>query len=147
VITEPRNFFTTRLKKGSIDKVLLGAQGYNAVGCPYVDPKPMSRMHVKEGYKLAGHDLNFKPAKTVHTKVPNKLPYEYKEQGVEKKKVFKDEEGKVIIGPPNFYTTNPKKGQAGKGTAFSTYEHKEEDPNAAHKIVMDELAYHKSHLP
>ena len=73
--------------------------------------------------------------------------YESKYPGIAKIELFKDEEGKVIIGPPNFYTTNPKKGQAGKGTAFSTYEHKEEDPNAAHKIVMDELAYHKSHLP
>ena len=151
MITEERNFYTTRLKKGSIDKVLFEKRpGYNCIGDPYVEAiaSKAGRTQTKDGWKIAGHDFNFKPAKSVHHKVPNKLPYVYKENGPKAKIIYKDAEGAVITGPPNFYTNKMKKGRTGKGTFFSgTIPHHPEDPDVLKKVIMKELQYHHSKLP
>jgi len=71
------------MKRGATDKILFSKPGYNCLGDPYKEAQnaKQGRPVVKNGYKQAGHDFNFKPAKTVQTKVPNKLPYPYKEHG------------------------------------------------------------------
>lgn len=79
--------------------------------------------------------------------MPNKLPYPYKEEGVQPKVIHKDEEGKVMCGPPNFYTNPPKKGTVGKNTFFMKFGYKEEDPDAEKKLRKAELEYHHSKLP
>jgi hypothetical protein len=68
VITEPRNFFTTRMKRGQSDKVLFSKPGYNALGDPYrgMTADATKRTTVKDGFRKAGHDLDFKPAKMIH---------------------------------------------------------------------------------
>jgi hypothetical protein len=150
VDTEPRNFYTTRMKKGATDKILFSKPGYNCLGDPYQEAKTSKarRPFVKDGWKMAGHDFNFKPARTVHHKVPNKLPYRYMEQGGKKKIIYKDAEGAVITGPPNFYTNEMKKGRVGRNTTFGgKIPHHPEDPEAVRKVILKELAYHHSKLP
>lgn len=71
----------------------------------------------KDGFKDAGHEINFKPAKTVQRKV--KADFDHLTDYKEVSKLRKDEEGHVIIGPINFLTNPPKKGIVGKGTFFS----------------------------
>ena len=71
-----------------------------------------------EGYKKAGHEINFKPAKTVPDK-PYKAPFEHMNDRVEVKKNYRDSDGKVAIEPKNFYTTPAKKGKVGKRTYFT----------------------------
>lgn len=115
------------------------------MGDPYKEAQnaKQGRPVVKNGYKLAGHDFNFKPAKTVQTKVPNKLPYPYKEHGFKPKIVYKDAEGAVITGPRNFYTTKMKKGRVGKNTFFSgVIPHHPEDPNVERNMKKADMAYH-----
>ena len=65
----------------------------------------------KEGYKEAGHDFNFKPAKTVPS--PVKAPFDHMTDYKEVKKCRKGPDG-VIIEPRNFLTSPPKKGLIGK---------------------------------
>lgn len=59
-----------------------------------------------EGYKEAGHDKDFKPAKNIMRKV--KADFEHHTDLVEKKKVRRGEDGAVIIEPRNFLTNPPK---------------------------------------
>jgi hypothetical protein len=66
----------------------------------------------KDGYKEAGHDLNFKPAKSCGKKVGS--AFEHITDFKEVKKNFKGPDG-VIIGPVNFLTNPPKRGIVGKG--------------------------------
>ena len=35
VVTAPRNFYTSRMKKGATDAILFGKPGYNCLGDPY----------------------------------------------------------------------------------------------------------------
>lgn len=78
VVTAPRGFYTARLKKGRTDKILFSKPGYNCLGDPYNNVVTTGgRTFEHEGFRKAGHDFNFKPARTVHTKVANKLPYPY----------------------------------------------------------------------
>jgi hypothetical protein len=66
VITDPRNFTTKNSKKGNIDSVLFSTPGYISQGDPFKEPaKVPMRNIVKEGFKIGGHSMNFKPAKTV----------------------------------------------------------------------------------
>lgn len=77
VIIGPRNFYTKRMRKGGADDVLFSKPGYNCLKDPY---RPMTekgqRTVVKDGFKLGKHEMDFKPAKIVHEKVP-KAPYAY----------------------------------------------------------------------
>ena len=75
------------------------------------------RTSVKDGHIKAGHDKDFKPAKTVQEKV--KAPYEHMTDRVEVKKKFTDEEGNVMIAPKNILTNPPKRGKVGKRTLFA----------------------------
>ena len=64
----------------------------------------------------AGHEIAFKPAKTV--KEPVKASYAHLNDNWHKKKEFRDEEGAVITAPRNLYTNKPKVGQSGKQCYF-----------------------------
>ena len=66
MITEPRNFTTKNTKKGTGDGVLFSKPGYISSGDPFKEAsKAPMRSSKKDGHKEAGHDLNFKPAKSV----------------------------------------------------------------------------------
>ena len=71
------------------------------------------RSATKEGHKAAGHDVNFKPAKAVADK-PYKAAYPHMVDRVDVKKNFRGEDGHVVAGPSNFYTSPAKKGKVGK---------------------------------
>lgn len=113
VITGPRNFYTTKMKKGAAEDVLFAKNGYLGGG-PLINAAINSmRTIVKDGHLKAGHEKDFKPARDVGEKL-YKMKYEYKEEGLDKKTAKKDEDGNVIIGPKNFYTSPPKKGRVAK---------------------------------
>lgn len=79
----------------------------------------------KDGYKDAGHDFNFKPAKAVPRAV--KADFEHMTDYKEVKKNRKGPDG-VIIEPRNFLTNPPKKGLVGKGTTLGGIIDYKEDP-------------------
>lgn len=60
----------------------------------------------------AGHEKDFCPARTVtHAKVRHASSFTYMEAPPAKKKVYRDSEGEVQIGPVNFLTMPMKKGR------------------------------------
>jgi hypothetical protein len=75
VETEPRNFYTKRLRKGASEDVLFMKSSKICRGDPYQDKKKQGRPFDPEGYLKAGHEAPFKPAKSIHMKIPNKPPY------------------------------------------------------------------------
>jgi hypothetical protein len=78
VITEPRNFYTKRLRKGASEDVFFSKPSYICRGDPYKDRgKQIGRPFDPNGYLKAGHEAKFKPAKMVHVKADKKLPYKY----------------------------------------------------------------------
>lgn len=92
-----------------------------------------------EGYKKAGHDIPFKPAKVVRDK-PYKAPYEHMTDRVDVKKSFRDADGAVITEPKNFYTTPAKVGRVGKRTYFNGQpEHLPDDYEWPNKLARKEL--------
>lgn len=60
----------------------------------------------KDGYKEAGHDLAFKPAKDLQRKVKADFPHMV--DHTEVKKNYRDTDGAVKLEPRNFLT-NPIK--------------------------------------
>lgn len=65
-ITGPRNFLTNKGVKGRADDVYFMKPSYVATGDPFKDAAKMSLRSGKfEGYKDAGHENDFKPAKTI----------------------------------------------------------------------------------
>lgn len=146
VIIGPRNFYTKRMRKGYADDVLFSKPGYNCLKDPY---RPMTekgqRTMVKDSYLIGKHEVDFKPAKVVHEKVP-KAPYAYIPQGDDKaKKNYRDQEGAVITAPRNFTTTRLKVGKVGRGTTFSgPIPYMADDYNIASKLAKEETAYHRS---
>lgn len=69
------------------------------------------RTFKKDGYKEAGHDMAFKPAKSMKHKY-TEFPHESDHREINKCK--KGPDG-VITEPRNFLTNPPKKGTIGKG--------------------------------
>ena len=117
VITAPRNFTTKNVKKGHTDGVLFQKPSYVSTGDPFKEAVgvPM-RAPIKESYKEAGHEMNFKPAKTVQRKV--KADFDHLTNYVPINKCKKGPDGAVITEPRNFLTNPPKMGEVGKGTSF-----------------------------
>lgn len=70
----------------------------------------------KNGWKDAGHDYLFKPAKLY--KQPVKAAYPNMPLGPKPKKCYKDPEEGVLIGPRNFTTKPLRRGKVGPGTTF-----------------------------
>ena len=129
VITDPRNFTTKNPKKGHIDSSLFSAPSYISNGDPFKEAiKVPMRTAVKDGFKEGGHEMNFKPAKTVQRKI--KADFEHKTDFKEIDRCRKGPDGAVILGPINFLTNPPKKGIVGKGTTLGgMIEYKAEDYN------------------
>ena len=71
---------------------------------------------VKDGFKLGGHNGNFKPAKDTQRKV--KADFEHMIDFKEVSKNRKGADGGVVTDPKNFLTSPPKKGTTYKGTLF-----------------------------
>lgn len=117
------------------EDVFFSKPGYNCLQDPYHDRgKPIGRPYDPKGYLKAGHDQKFKPAKMIHEKVKNNIPYNYIEQKPQERKNYRDAEGAVITAPNNFVTTNIKKGKVGKGTTFDgMIPHLPEDPDVQRK--------------
>ena len=117
VITDPRNFTTKKPKKGKGPEVTFSKPVFATVGDPYKNAAsaPM-RTSKFEGYKDAGHDKDFKPAKALQRKV--KADFEHMTDYIVKKKNHRAEDGSVITEPRNFLTNPPKQGEVGKGTSF-----------------------------
>ena len=74
------------------------------------------RTHKHDGFNDAGHDKDFKPAKSIQRHV--KADFVHLSDYVEKKRCRKGEDGSVVIEPRNFLTNPPKQGEVGKGTSF-----------------------------
>ena len=101
----------------------------------------MGRGGDPEGWKKAGHDKNFVPAKVVKEKVVASYPHMQEEQHV--KKNFRDEEGNVVTGPRNFLTNPPKIGKVGKRTTFAgVIPYMNEGYDVAKELARKEHAYH-----
>jgi hypothetical protein len=78
----------------------------------------------KEGFKKAGHEVNFKPQHSVKQKV--KAAYEWDAkfaQPVQKKEIVKEMTDEERLKRGTFVTNNPRKGAVGKGTHFGNYDH------------------------
>ena len=70
------------------------------------------RDHKKDAHKDAGHDFNFRPAKTVKLEIGAAFEHmtDYKEVKINRK----GPDGGVTIEPRNFLTNPPKEGLIGK---------------------------------
>jgi hypothetical protein len=117
VIVDPRNFTTKKAKKGMGPDATFTKPVFATVGDPYKSSAsvPM-RTSKHEGYKDAGHDKDFKPAKDLQRKVKGDFPH--MSDYVEKKKPKRGDDGAVITEPRNFLTNPPKVGEVGKQTSF-----------------------------
>jgi hypothetical protein len=146
VITDPRNFTTKKPKKGHGVDATFTKPIFNAPGDPY---KPSASVPMRtskhEGYKDAGHDKDFKPAKDTMRKV--KADFVHMTDYVEKKKSRKAPEGGVLIEPRNFLTNPPKKGEVGKGTSFGgNLPHMPEPFDYKREILTKERLEHEAKL-
>ena len=135
-VTEPRNFFTSKIKTGKSDEVYIGADkrdfrnkmpdvnkeiyvaksNYVANNCPYDQTAVKDagkRTFVKNGYaQIGGHEKDFAPAKTVtHHKKGHLASYAYIPDPPVPKKSRKLPDGEgVLTENPNFLTNPMKKG-------------------------------------
>jgi hypothetical protein len=99
-----------------------------------MDPGKLKlREQKKDGFKVAGHDKPFSPAKDIHQKV--RADFEHKTDLNPVKKNYRDEDNKVRTEPPNFLTNPPKKGQVGKMTTFGGTVPYKEDPYDNKKML------------
>ena len=146
VITDPRNFTTKKPKKGMGVDATLSKPIFNAPGDPYKQGAsvPM-RTSKHEGYKDAGHDKDFKPAKDINRKV--RSDFVHMSDYVEKKKNRRAEDGAVMIEPRNFLTNPPKEGEVGKGTSFGgNLPHMPEPYDYKREILKKEREEHEAKL-
>lgn len=143
VITEPRNFFTKKVRTGKADDIYFQRPSYLATGDPFkAAALGMTRTSKKDGHLEAGHDKVFSPAKVPLVRVP-KAPFPYQPLGPGPKKEYKDEEGTVIVGPKNILTNPIKVGKVGRGTSFGgKVEYMTDDYDAKKKIAAEERQYH-----
>ena len=117
VVTEPKNFTTKKVKKGHTDDVLFSKPSYISTGDPFKEAQGVPKRNpIKETFKEAGHELNFKPAKTFQRKV--KADFDHLTDYVPINKNRKGPDGAVVTEPRNFLTNPPKEGEVGKGTSF-----------------------------
>ena len=143
---EAKNITTKNVKKGHVDSVLFSNPGYISQGDPFADAGKFQMRQSKSGaYKDAGHDFNFKPAKTVQRKV--KADFDHLQDDEHKKKNYRDAEGAVKTEKPNFLTNPPKGGQSGKGVYLGEKIPYVEDPfDRKKELERKELEEHHSKL-
>jgi len=98
--------------------VLFSSTSFNCLGDPYKPAiRDIKRLLGKDAH-LPTHDVPYAPAKIVRDYTHMKASYVHMPKDVYKKKNFRDEDGAVTIGPRNFTTKPPKKGQSGLGCYF-----------------------------
>lgn len=122
----------------------------NAVGNPYKVAQPAGlRTFDKDPYLKGGHEVPFRMAKVVTYKrgIEDADGHKYIEEGVEKRKPIKNEDGDVPTGPRNFYTKNLRAGRTATSLVFGDrtvgfYEYKEDDYNIQKKMMGTELKGH-----
>lgn len=144
VITDPRNFTTKKPKRGNGPDATFQKPVFVTVGDPYKNQASVPMRSTKhEGYKEAGHDKDFKPAKSIQRKV--KADFDHMTDYIEKKKCRKGDDGAVITEPRNFLTNPPKKGEVGKGTTFSgTIPHLPDPFDHKRELLTKERLEHES---
>ena len=97
----------------------------------------------KDGFKDAGHDIDFKPAKKVQLRVKAPFPHMPDPPKVKDKKEIRDENGDVITMPKNFVTTKMKLGKVGKGTTFQgVIPYIEDAYDGKKRFIMQEIKNH-----
>lgn len=139
IILEPRNFTTKKAKAGHTDAVFFSKPTYVSVEDPFKQSKFQMRDLDPNSYLKGGHDNRFKPAKTVPERY-YKAPYAHQSDRVEVKKETRDEDGKPITGPRNFYTNPNKKGITAKGTTFNKFpDHVPDDYNYPRTVAKKEF--------
>ena len=150
VETEPRNFYTAKMKSGQSDDVYFMRPSYVATGDPFKQAalNAMGRTEVKDGHIKAGHEKAFAPAKQItHARKDMKAAYEYIEQGPIKKESYKDEDGEVKTASRNFLTNPMKKGKVGKNTTLGEIpEYMAEDYDLSKKLARQDRDYHESKI-
>jgi len=130
----PRNLTTKPQKSGKNDDALFSKPSYNHGDLFQEAAVNILRTDVKDGH-LKYHDRAFSPAKVVPYK-PHLSPYSYKSDLKVIKKNFCDEEGAVIVGPRNFFTTPTKKGIVARNALFSPFpDHVPDDYNYPKKVM------------
>ena len=119
VITEPRNFYTTKMKTGKTDAQLFMRPSYTTTGDPFKQVAKMAlRTTVKDGHVKAGHDKAFCPTKEVMAKKGATMaPWEYMPNPPGPRKKTRDDDG-VIVGPRNMLTNPIKVGKVGPATSL-----------------------------
>jgi hypothetical protein len=112
VLTAPKNFYTHRGKSGKINDAYFEPPKFATVNDPFKDNLAISHTLNKERAKkmIETHEVAFKPGGPVKEKV---AIYPHESDYVERKKNFRDPEShEVKVGPKNFMTNPPKKGEA-----------------------------------
>ena len=89
--------------------MLLSKPGYVTVGDKYQDCYKFKLRDISPNEFAVTHEKNFIPSG--HFKVGSSS-YSHEPEGVKQKIVHKDQDGKVPLGPKNFYTNPPKVGIA-----------------------------------
>lgn len=111
--------------------------------CPFQETGAFIMRDTGPAHKADLHDKPFKPAK--EPPQPVKALFEHAPDYTVVKKNFRDEEGNVVIAPPNIRTNPPKKGKVGKNTIFGQYpSHLADDYEAPKKLANKERAEHLS---
>ena len=129
VITEPRNFYTRRMKKGKTPDVYFEKPAFCSLGDPYVkkSAKPL----------VVSETAPFKPAGPPKQAV-SLFPHEAAD--IHRKKHFRDAEGAVVVGPKNVRTSPAKKGEGAStpGVLFSGLPAVSEAYERKHKLQLEE---------
>lgn len=130
VLTAPKNFYTHKGKSGKINDAYFSPPTFATVEDPFKDNLAINHSQNKERAKrmIDTHEVAFKPGGPIKEKV-SIFPHE--SDLVEKKKNFRDSETREVkIGPKNFMTNPPKKGEANTtpGVLLGGYPPHETDP-------------------
>ena len=134
VVTEPKNFYTKRMRRGKTAEVYFSKPLFATIGDPYdkrVSPKPGAAAAAIE---TSSSDAPFKPAGPFD---PGFAPYEHKASEEYKKKNYRDEEGAVKLAPKNILVKPPKLGQANStpNLTFSSYPAITEEPYERKRLL------------
>jgi len=119
VVIDPPNVRTGPMKKGAGDAILFSKPSYTAIGDPFKHAaQTMMRKEDRNRQIEVGNEKPFRPSK--HVKHPVKAAFEHMKDFEQVQKNYRDDEnGDVIIAPPNIRTNPPKQGRVGKNTTFS----------------------------
>jgi hypothetical protein len=95
---------------------------------------------------LAEHDRPFRPAK--HIRLSHNAAFDHLTDYKEIKKNYRNEDGEVVIPPPNIMTSKPKVGNCTQKQASfgGMADHMADDYNAPKKLARKELDYHLNKL-